>query len=86
MRCGFCGAASTPIVAVADAINLLGFTMLGNLVLETLLRTTIRCHDASLERFWDNSVHVAAVSRRLAQQIKGTRPDTAYTFGATMPW
>lgn len=70
-----------PLSSIADAVKLLGFATLGNLVLETLLRTSIRCHDNSLERFWDNSVHAAVVNARVARLFKGVRPDTAYTFG-----
>mgnify|MGYP000745149322 CR=1 FL=1 len=72
---------SRKIDSLPDAINLLGFKTLSNLVLQTLLRTTIRCHDSSLERFWDNSAYTAAVSGKLASVIKGTSADTAYTFG-----
>jgi HD-like signal output (HDOD) protein len=67
--------------SVADAIRLLGFATLEGLVLENLLRTAIRCHDSSLERFWDTAAHTAAVSAQLAGTIGGTRAETAYTFG-----
>lgn len=69
------------IASVADAIKLLGFTAVSNLVCEGLLRSAIATRDASLERFWDSSVHTAAVSAELAGRLGGTSRDTAYTFG-----
>lgn len=73
--------ASRQIGTVADAIKLLGFASVSNLVCEGLLRSAIGTHDASLERFWDSSVHTAAVSAEIAARLGGTSRDTAYTFG-----
>jgi HD-like signal output (HDOD) protein len=80
--------ANSPLMGVArkigsvdEAVRLLGFGPLTNLVQEALLRSVIATKDASLERFWDNSRYTAAASAQLARQIGGTRPETAYTFG-----
>lgn len=72
---------SRQIGSVADAIKLLGFASVSNLVCEGLLRSAIGTQDASLERFWDSSVHTAAVSAELAARLGGTSRETAYTFG-----
>ncbi|ANQ85942.1 HDOD domain-containing protein [Azoarcus olearius] len=69
------------IASVADAIKLLGFSTVSNLVCEGLLRSTIGTQDASLERFWDSSVHTASVMAELAGRLGGAPRDTAYTFG-----
>jgi len=69
------------ISSIADGINLIGFGTLTNLVYEGLLRSHITTHEASLERFWDNSAHAAGVSSELADIMGDTSPDTAYTFG-----
>lgn len=73
--------ASRQIGSVADAIKLLGFASVSNLVCEGLLRSAIGTRDASLERFWDSSVHTASVSAELAARLGGSSRDTAYTFG-----
>lgn len=73
--------ATRKLGSIAEAIKLLGFATLEGLVLETLLRTTIRCHDSSLERFWDSAAHTAAVSAQLTATIGGTSSERAYTFG-----
>lgn len=72
---------SRQIGSVADAIKLLGFNTVSNLVCEGLLRSAIGTRDASLERFWDSSVHTAAVSAQLAGRLGGSSRETAYTFG-----
>lgn len=72
---------SRQIASVADAIKLLGFASISNLVCEGLLRSAIGTQDASLERFWDSSIHTAAVSAQLSSRLGGTSRETAYTFG-----
>lgn len=69
------------ISSISEGINLIGFGTLTNLVYEGLLRSNITTHEASLERFWDNSAHTAGVSSELASLLGGTAPETAYTFG-----
>ncbi len=69
------------IASVDDAIRMLGFGTLTNLVMEALLRSAVGTRDASLERFWDNSRYAAAAGAWLARTLGGTRADTAYTFG-----
>ncbi len=69
------------IGSIADAIKLIGFGSLTNLVYEGLLRSAIRVPDASLERFWDNSAHAAALCAELASRLGGASRDAAFTFG-----
>jgi putative nucleotidyltransferase with HDIG domain len=69
------------IGSIADAVRLLGFGTLTNLVHEGLLRSVVGTGHASLERFWDSSAHTAAVSAELAATLGGTTRDTAHTFG-----
>lgn len=64
-----------------EAIRLLGFGMLTNLVQEALLRSAIAEPGAALERFWDNSRYTAAASALIARKTGCARPETAYTFG-----
>lgn len=69
------------IGAVADAIRLLGFGTVLNLVVEVLLRRSIATTDASLARFWDSSLYAATIGAEVAGMLGGTARDTAYTFG-----
>ncbi|MFU2487426.1 HDOD domain-containing protein [Thauera sp. WH-1] len=72
---------SRRIASVDEAIRLLGFGTLTNLVQEATLRNAISDRNASLERFWDNSRYTAAASALLARKTGCVRPETAYTFG-----
>jgi HD-like signal output (HDOD) protein len=81
-------AANSPLVgagrrieSISDAIRMLGFGPLANLVHEALLRNTINTSDTSLERFWDTSRYTALAASRLAAIVGRVNPDTAYTFG-----
>ncbi|MDR3323451.1 MAG: HDOD domain-containing protein [Zoogloeaceae bacterium] len=69
------------IESISDAVNLLGFGSLANLVHEALLQNSIGDNHASLERFWDSSRYTAIASSKLAAIIGHVSPDTAYTFG-----
>ncbi len=69
------------IGSIADAVRLLGFTRLTQLVHEGLLRTALGGRDPALEQFWASSAHTAAVSAELARKLGGVNADTAYTFG-----
>lgn len=69
------------IASVDEALRLLGFGMLTNLVQEALLRSAIAEPGAALERFWDNSRYTAAASALIARKTGCARPETAYTFG-----
>ncbi|HRP23706.1 MAG TPA: HDOD domain-containing protein [Thauera sp.] len=72
---------SRRIASVDEAIRLLGFGTLTNLVQEATLRNAISDRNASLERFWDNSRYTAAASALFARKTGSARPETAYTFG-----
>jgi HD-like signal output (HDOD) protein len=81
-------AANAPLVSsghriesISDAIRLLGFGSLANLVQEALLQNTITTTDTSLERFWDSSRYTALAASKLAAVVGHINPDTAYTFG-----
>ncbi|HMY80011.1 MAG TPA: HDOD domain-containing protein, partial [Thauera aminoaromatica] len=69
------------IASIDDAIRMLGFGMLANLVQEALLRSNIADPGAALERFWDSSRCTAQASAMLARRTGIARPETAYTFG-----
>ncbi|MDR2207456.1 MAG: HDOD domain-containing protein, partial [Azoarcus sp.] len=69
------------INSIADAIKILGFGSLVNLVREALLQGSINDSNASLDRFWDNSRYTAIAGKRLASIVGKLDPDTAYTFG-----
>ena len=69
------------IASIADAIKILGFDSLTNLVREALLQNSIRNNNTSLDRFWDSSRYSAIAGKRLASIVGRINPDTAYTFG-----
>ena len=69
------------IASITDAIKILGFDSLTNLVREALLQDSICGNHASLDRFWDNSRYTAVAGKRLASIVGKVNPDTAYTFG-----
>lgn len=69
------------IGSLDEAIRLLGFGTLTNLVQEALLRTALAAPGAALERFWDNSRYTAAASALIARKTGCARAETAYTFG-----
>lgn len=69
------------IASIDDAIRMLGFGTLANLVQEALLRSAIPDPGAALERFWESSRYTAAASALLARQTGIAHPETAYTFG-----
>ena len=69
------------IDSIADAIRILGFDSLTNLVREAFLQNSIDANNASLERFWDNSHYTAIAGKRLASIVGKVNPNTAYTFG-----
>lgn len=67
--------------SIDEAIRVLGFARLTNLVLIELLRKNLHSSDVSLSRFWDNSAYTAAICADLSARLPGTSRDTAYTFG-----
>ena len=69
------------ISSIADAVRMLGFVSLTNLVREALLQTSLNTSNTSLDRFWDNSRYTAIAGQRLASVVGRSTPDTAYTFG-----
>jgi len=69
------------IPSMADAIRILGFDSLTNLVREALLHKSINTSNVSLDRFWDNSRYTAIAGKRLATIVGKVNPDAAYTFG-----
>ncbi|MDR0716778.1 MAG: HDOD domain-containing protein [Azoarcus sp.] len=69
------------IASISDAVKMLGFGSLANLVHEALLQNAISSEGTSLERFWDSSRYTAIASKRLASIVGRVNPDTAYTFG-----
>lgn len=69
------------IGSLDEAIRLLGFGTLTNLVQEALLSMALAAPGAALERFWDNSRYTAAASALIARKTGCARAETAYTFG-----
>jgi HD-like signal output (HDOD) protein len=69
------------VASVDEAIQMLGFGAITNLVQEALLRSALSTSSASLERFWDSSRYTATASAILARKTGIARQDTAYTFG-----
>ncbi|MDR1064347.1 MAG: HDOD domain-containing protein [Azoarcus sp.] len=69
------------IASITDAVNMLGFKLIANLVNEALLKSTINTNGTPLERFWDSSRYTAIAAKRLATVVGGVNADTAYTFG-----
>ncbi|MDR2032028.1 MAG: HDOD domain-containing protein [Azoarcus sp.] len=69
------------IASISDAVKMLGFGSLANLVHEALLQNAISSEGTSFERFWDSSRYTAIASKRLASIVGRVNPDTAYTFG-----
>jgi HD-like signal output (HDOD) protein len=69
------------ITSISDAVKVLGFGSLANLVQEALLQHTISTDSAALNRFWDSSRYTAIAAKRLATVVGRVSPDTAYTFG-----
>ncbi|WP_288023571.1 HDOD domain-containing protein [Thauera sp.] len=73
--------AARKLDSIDDAIRMLGFSSLTNIVQEAMLRNAIPDSSATLERFWDNSRYTAAASALLARRTGAVRAETAYTFG-----
>lgn len=73
--------AARKLDSIDDAIRMLGFGSLTNIVQEAMLRNAIPDSSATLERFWDNSRYTAAASALLARRTGAVRAETAYTFG-----
>ncbi|MDR1854238.1 MAG: HDOD domain-containing protein [Azoarcus sp.] len=69
------------IASIADAVKMLGFGSLANLVNEALLQNTISTQGGALDRFWDSSRYTAIAAKRLARVVGRVNPETAYTFG-----
>lgn len=73
---------SRKVESVSQAVNLLGMTMVINLVMGELLRSSLSKGSAMrADRFWDTSGKIAAVCARLSKRFMGISPDQAYTFG-----
>lgn len=69
------------IDSIANAVKILGFDTLTNLVREALLQNSILGNGVGFERFWDSSRYTAIAGKRLAGVVGKVHPDTAYTFG-----
>jgi HD-like signal output (HDOD) protein len=72
----------TKVLTVSDALNMLGFDVSSRAIAAACLRSSFPSTPA-LERFWNGSAQVAALSGWLAKNYGKTmiRADVAYTFG-----
>lgn len=72
-----------PVDSIPQALNLLGFNNVLNLVVNQLLQVALANGDGqpSMERFWDSATYAAGVCAQLSRVLPGTRRETAYTFG-----
>lgn len=73
----------TKITSVNQALAILGFKNVFNMVINELLRKTLITSELPLrmDRFWDSAAYNARVSAELADVVAGTSRDTAYSFG-----
>lgn len=69
------------IVSIAQAVQLLGFTHLENLVTEGLLRQAMGSADPSITHFWDRAAAIATTCTHLARTTQLVDSDLAYSFG-----
>lgn len=73
-------AANRCIDSISDAIPLLGFGQISNLVRQALLKNS-GTTPTGFERFWDTSRYTAQAASRIAVTTHRVSPDSAYTFG-----
>lgn len=74
--------AGRKVASINEALGLLGFKNVLNLVVNELLRKSLSTgNQHTMERFWDSATYCAGVSAHLAAILPGTSRDTAYTFG-----
>lgn len=74
--------AGRKVGSINEALGLLGFNNVLNLVVNELLRKSLSSGGQhAMERFWDSATYCAGISARLAERLPGTSRDTAYTFG-----
>lgn len=72
----------TKAASVQQALVLMGLRNVAQLVTALLLRQAFPCADSEImERFWEDSSHVALISAWLAPRASGVGRDDAYTFG-----
>lgn len=72
----------TKATSIQQALVLLGLRTVTHLVTGLLLRQAFPVADGKfMERFWDMSSNLAAVSAQITRQIKSVNRDEAYTFG-----
>ena len=71
------------ITSVSEALTMLGFKNVFNMVINQLLRKTLVTSELPMrmDRFWDSSAHNARVCAELAGTLRGISRDVAYSFG-----
>lgn len=74
--------AGRKVGSINEALGLLGFNNVLNLVVNELLRKSLSSGGQhAMDRFWDSATYCAGVTAHLAEKLPGTDRDTAYSFG-----
>ncbi len=70
------------IGSIDDALQVLGFGRIFDLVVGELLKKSLAGNDSlRLDRYWDSAACTAEVCAALASRLPGTKRETAYCFG-----
>ncbi|HEX5802733.1 MAG TPA: HDOD domain-containing protein [Azospira sp.] len=70
------------IASIDDALKVLGFGRIFDLVVGELLKKSLSGSDgARLDRYWDSAACCAEICAALAVRLPGTKRETAYCFG-----
>lgn len=74
-------ASGAPLSSVRQALMRVGMQNAAEVITGLLLRQAFPVGGAHMERFWESSSRVAALSARIAGAVKGVERETAFTFG-----
>jgi len=74
-------AGDQPVQTVGGAMNRLGLDLTATLLIEVVLRQSIKVEHPRLKGFWENAALRSAAMHHLARQLPGVTPDLAQLYG-----
>jgi len=74
-------AGDQPVQTVGGAMNRLGLDLTANLLVEVVLRQSIKVEHPRLKGFWEMAALRAAAMHHLARQLPGVTPELAQLYG-----
>lgn len=69
------------VASIDDALRILGFGRVFDLVVGELLRKSLSSGGPRLDRYWESAACAAEICAALAGRLPGTTRETAYCFG-----